>query len=163
MQQNNASGADTPQILREERNSAETAVALPSLSLDRTELIRAAQEVRQNAYAPYSNYSVGAAVRTIDGRVFVGCNVENASFGLTVCAERNAIFAAVAAGAREIVAVAVVTGDGGSPCGACRQVLAEFRPQSGDPLEIITTDVTGAVVMESAISALLPFAFDLPS
>lgn len=91
-------------------------------------LLRAAAEVRQHAYAKASSFAVGAAVLSDDGRVFVGCNVENASYGLTICAERNAIGAAVAAGARSVRAVAVVTSTNppARPCGACRQVLAEF-------------------------------------
>ena len=92
-------------------------------------LIAKAVEVRRKAHAPYSKYLVGAALLAKDGRVFVGCNVENASYGLTCCAERNAVFAAVAAGAKKFVAVAVVTANGGSPCGACRQVLREFGPK----------------------------------
>ena len=92
------------------------------------ELRAAARAASRNAHCPYSRFPVGAAVRTVDGRVFRGCNVENASFGLTICAERNAIFQAVAAGARDIVAVAVYTSTAQpvSPCGACRQVCAEF-------------------------------------
>ena len=92
-------------------------------------LVEAAWKVREAAYAPYSNFAVGAALLTADGRVFTGCNVENISYGLTNCAERVAIGAAVAAGVREFLAVAVVadTGVPISPCGACRQVLAEFR------------------------------------
>ncbi|MGZ6228788.1 MAG: cytidine deaminase [Candidatus Binataceae bacterium] len=91
-------------------------------------LIAAAKAASSNAYCPYSRFSVGAAVRAADGRVFAGCNVENASYGLTICAERNAICQAVAAGVREIVAVAVYTPtpDVTTPCGACRQVIAEF-------------------------------------
>ncbi|MEY3894950.1 MAG: hypothetical protein RLZZ214_469 [Verrucomicrobiota bacterium] len=99
------------------------------------ELVGAAWQVRDKAYAPYSKFSVGAALLAADGRIFVGCNVENISFGLTNCAERVAIGAAVAAGVREFAAVAVVadTGVPVSPCGACRQVLAEF----GVPLVIL--------------------------
>ena len=91
-------------------------------------LVDAAWKVRELAYAPYSNFAVGAALLAADGRVFTGCNVENISYGLTNCAERVAIGAAVAAGVREFLAVAVVadTGVPISPCGACRQVLAEF-------------------------------------
>ena len=92
-------------------------------------LVDAAWKVRESAYAPYSNFAVGAALLAADGRVFTGCNVENISYGLTNCAERVAIGAAVAAGVREFLAVAVVadTGVPISPCGACRQVLAEFQ------------------------------------
>lgn len=91
-------------------------------------LVEAAWQVRDRAYAPYSNFHVGAALLAADGRIFAGCNVENISYGLTNCAERVAIGAAVAAGVREFLAVAVVadTGVPISPCGACRQVLAEF-------------------------------------
>ena len=88
-------------------------------------LIEAAIAARLQAYAPYSGFFVGAAVLA-GGRIFSGCNVENASYGLTCCAERTAVFAAVAAGAKEFAAIAIVTSNGGSPCGACRQVLREF-------------------------------------
>lgn len=96
--------------------------------MDWDALVAAAWKVREAAYAPYSNFAVGAALLASDGRVFTGCNVENISYGLTNCAERVAIGAAVAAGVREFLAVAVVadTGVPISPCGACRQVLAEF-------------------------------------
>jgi cytidine deaminase len=96
----------------------------------RDRLLASAREVMAHAYAPYSNFQVGAAILTADGKVFTGCNVENASYGLTICAERNAIFAAVAAtkGKPVIAAVAVATNPevACSPCGACRQVIAEF-------------------------------------
>jgi len=96
--------------------------------MDWDSLVNAAWEARERAYAPYSNFPVGAAVLAADGRIFAGCNVENLSYGLTQCAERVAVGMAVAAGAREMVAVAVVadTRVPISPCGACRQVLAEF-------------------------------------
>jgi len=92
------------------------------------ELLEAAARAAQNAHAPYSDYKVGAALLCADGDVFTGCNVENASYGLTNCAERTAVFTAVAAGRKEFIAMAVVA-DGENlpyPCGACRQVLAEF-------------------------------------
>ena len=96
--------------------------------MDWDSLLIAAWDVRERAYAPYSKFPVGAAVLAADGRIFAGCNVENLSYGLTQCAERVAVGMAVAAGARDLVAVAVVadTRVAISPCGACRQVLAEF-------------------------------------
>lgn len=105
------------------------------MRMDLEKLVESAWIAREMAYAPYSNFAVGASLLASDGRVFSGCNVENISFGLTNCAERVAIGAAVAAGAREFLAVAVVaeTGVPISPCGACRQVLAEF----GVPLVIL--------------------------
>src|SRR5262245_20426069 len=93
-----------------------------------TALINAAQAARRHAYEPYSGFAVGAAVQTASGHVFAGCNVENASYGLTICAERAAVCAAIAAGHKQLTAVAVVTSGGHAPCGACRQVLAEFGP-----------------------------------
>lgn len=94
------------------------------------ELITDAINAASRAYAPYSRFHVGAALVAADGRVFTGCNVENISFGLTICAERNAVFAAVAAGCREFSKIIIVadTEEPASPCGACRQVLAEFNP-----------------------------------
>ncbi len=94
------------------------------------ELVRAARAAQQHAYAPASRFRVGAAVLSDDGRVFAGCNVENASYGLTICAERSAVCGAVGTGVRAIRAVVVVTDlvDPARPCGACRQVLAEFGP-----------------------------------
>ncbi|MCX7918457.1 MAG: cytidine deaminase [bacterium] len=91
-------------------------------------LIHAAQQVRKNAYAPYSQFNVGAALVTSSGKIYTGCNVENASFGLTICAERNAIAAAVANGEKKITAIAIVadTEELTPPCGACRQVIYEF-------------------------------------
>jgi cytidine deaminase len=92
-------------------------------------LVEQALQVRQRAYAPYSHYLVGAAVLTVAGEVIVGCNVENASYGGTICAERVALTAAIAQGKRDFVALAVATRNGGSPCGLCRQVMAELGPQ----------------------------------
>jgi cytidine deaminase len=97
------------------------------VSADR-ELEKAARHVRKNAHAPYSRFKVGAAVRAASGRIYLGVNVENASFGLTVCAERNAIAAAITAGEKKIRAIAIATATGAAPCGACRQVLSEFAP-----------------------------------
>jgi cytidine deaminase len=125
------------------------------------DLVQRAKEVRQRAYAPHSNYLVGAAIATKSGAVFTGCNVENASFGATICAERGAIMQMVAAGEREPIACAVVTEDGGSPCGICRQVLAEFARDM--PIALVAAgkgdhDETGLVVR---LAELLPFAFEL--
>ena len=101
--------------------------------IDREALMKLALQVRQNAYAPYSNYQVGAAVLAADGRVFTGCNIENASYGATICAERTAIFKAVSEGVRRISAIAIAGGLSGCepsdyafPCGICRQVMKEF-------------------------------------
>lgn len=119
-------------------------------------LVSAAKDVRTRAHAPYSGYMVGAAVLTTDGRVFTGCNVENASYGLSVCAERHAVAAAVAAGCRDLAGVAVVTQSDppAAPCGACRQVLAEF----GD-FPVILAGLDG-VRESTTVRALLPLAFD---
>ena len=94
-------------------------------------LVVLAKEAMKNAYAPYSHFQVGAALLAKDGRVFTGCNVENASYGATNCAERTAVFKAVSEGCREFDAIAIVasSGDFISPCGICRQVLAEFMPE----------------------------------
>jgi len=118
-------------------------------------LIDAARAVRQQAYAPYSRFQVGAAVEAIDGRVFTGCNVENASYGLTLCAERAAIAAAVAAGAREFRRVAVATDSDppAPPCGACRQVLAEFA------MDADVVSVGPVQRAEWKVRDLLPSAF----
>ena len=118
-------------------------------------LVIAASAARENAHAPYSNFTVGAAVLGADGRVHVGCNVENASYGLSVCAERHAIAAAVAAGEERIQALAVVTelDPPASPCGACRQVLVEF----GD-FPVILANPAGERLL-TAVSDLLPDAF----
>src|SRR6185436_5256990 len=91
----------------------------------RETLIQAAVEARQRAYAPYSKFLVGAAILAADGSIYTGCNVENSSYGLTICAERATVFAAVAAGQKQFQMLAIATAGGGTPCGACRQVLAE--------------------------------------
>lgn len=121
-------------------------------------LVEAARRARLNAYAPYSRYRVGAAVLADDGRVFTGCNVENSSFGLTVCAERNAVAAAVAAATRPL-AVAVVTASGDvAPCGACRQVLAEFSAV----MPVFLAGPEGVTMRRSRLDELLPGAFVFP-
>ncbi|MEW5985582.1 MAG: cytidine deaminase [Chloroflexota bacterium] len=117
-------------------------------------LLAAACAARQRAYAPYSHYRVGAAVLADDGRLYTGVNVENASYSLTICAERAAVFQAVAAGARRILAVAVCTENGGSPCGACRQVLSEFA----DDAPVWLSDAQGHV-RQTTLYELLPDRF----
>jgi cytidine deaminase len=117
-------------------------------------LAGAAATMRERAYAPYSHFTVGAALLAADGTVYSGCNVENASFGLTICAERNAVVHAVASGSREFVAIAVATENGVAPCGACRQVLAEFNPR----LPVLLLDAAGNR-QELNLSQLLPHAF----
>jgi cytidine deaminase len=118
-------------------------------------LLASAREAREKAYAPYSRFSVGAALRGKSGRVYRGCNVENLSFGLTCCAERNAVFAAVAEGEREFEAIAIVADskEPVTPCGACRQVLAEF----GLDLEVCSGNLEGATYTAS-LRELLPRA-----
>jgi cytidine deaminase len=129
------------------------------LSAQELELVEAARAARANAYAPYSRYAVGAAVRTTDGRIFTGCNIENASYGLSICAERVALFSAVAQGAHAIEAVAIITQEGATPCGACRQVLMEFAPYPDTCWVILATPET--VVARHTLAELLPRAFRL--
>ncbi len=119
-------------------------------------LVAAALEAQGRAYAPYSQFRVGAALLTSDGRVISGCNVENASYGLTVCAERVAVGAAVAAGIQRFAALAVAASGAVTPCGACRQVLAEFAPNL--PILLVDSDQPGRLV-ETNLGVLLPAAF----
>jgi cytidine deaminase len=123
------------------------------------ELLAAARQAREKAYAPYSNFRVGAAVLGSDGRIFSGCNVENDSLGLTCCAERNAIFSMVAAGEREIKEILVIgeTEEFLPPCGACRQVIAEFASPSA---VVHMCNHTGAC-RDITVSELVPFIFRL--
>jgi len=122
---------------------------------ERRSLIDLANEARRRAYAPYSNYTVGAALRTRSGRLFTGCNVENAAFPTSMCAERVAIFKAVSEGEKEFEVIAVTTPNGGSPCGGCRQVMAEF----GLDTLVLIADGKGRLVQETTVSGLLPGAF----
>jgi cytidine deaminase len=122
---------------------------------ERRQLAAAAGAARGNAYAPYSHYAVGAAIRTAGGKVYTGANVENASYPVGLCAERVALFSAAAAGERAFRAIAVVTQDGAAPCGACRQALAEF----GLELEVIMADEKGGIREVSTLDLLLPSAF----
>lgn len=121
------------------------------------ELYKAAVEARENSYSPYSHFAVGAAVRTADGKIYKGCNIENGSYGLTVCAERNAIFAAIGASERNLAELCVVADTSGpvSPCGACRQVMSEFKIN-----RIILTNLKGDV-KEMSLEEILPYGFEL--
>ena len=123
-------------------------------------LERAARAAAANAHCPYSRFAVGAAVLTTDGAIAAGCNVENASFGLTICAERNAIFRAVGDGAKAIVAVAIYTPTTtpAMPCGACRQVIAEFGRDA-----VVRSVCDGPVHVQYTLAELLPSAFTLPT
>ena len=131
--------------------------------MDNHQLIKAALKAREHAYAPYSNFAVGAAVLTKDGQVYTGCNIENASYGATNCAERTAIFKAVSDGACEFVKVAIVGGKVGEeiteyayPCGVCRQVMAEFS----NPAELkVVVAKSEEEYLEKTLEELLPNSF----
>jgi cytidine deaminase len=122
---------------------------------ERQSLIDLANEARRRAYVPYSNYPVGAALRTKSGKLFTGVNVENAAYPTTMCAERTAVFKAVSEGEREFEVIAVVTDNGGSPCGSCRQVLAEF----GLDTVVLIANGDGKLTEETTVNDLLPGAF----
>ena len=129
-------------------------------TFDREELVERAREVRARAYAPYSHYCVGAALLGASGEIYTGCNVENAVYPLTICAERSAVVKAVSEGERAFMALAVVTENGGAPCGACRQTLREFGPD----ISVLIADTSGAY-RETTVGELLPDSFsavDLP-
>lgn len=121
----------------------------------RTALLQAAKEAQERSYSPYSEYAVGAALLAADGAVYKGANIENAVYPLSLCAERVAIFKAVSEGQHDFEAIAVVTRDGGSPCGACRQVMAELAPNA----VVLIADQNGNVVQETSVAELLPGAF----
>ena len=121
---------------------------------DVQELVGVALAARDLAYAPYSNYPVGAALLTEDGEIFTGCNIENAVYPATCCAEQVAIFKAISEGHRQFQAIAVVTKDGGSPCGVCRQVMREFAPE----MAVFIADAEG-IVRETSVAELLPDSF----
>lgn len=139
---------------------------MKNLSLTKQEislLLDAAQQTRLMSYSPYSKFKVGAAVLTKEGKIFTGTNVENASYGLTVCAERNAIFSAVGAGYRRFKALALITQKipgvaFGSPCGACRQVMSEFMAPN-TPILIAVLNGTKRTVYIKQLGELMPFAF----
>jgi cytidine deaminase len=124
------------------------------MTMDDQELVRLAQQARRNAYAPYSHYDVGAALLTASGQVFTGCNVENAAYPMAICAERTAVVKAVSEGEREFVAIAIATRNGGSPCGACRQVMREFAPH----MRVLLVNDAGDV-RHYTLDQLLPDSF----
>ncbi len=121
------------------------------------ELIEAAKKAREYAYTPYSGFDVGAAIRTKDGKIYTGCNIENSSFGATNCAERTALFKAISEGEKEFETIAVVSSanDVTYPCGICRQVMAEHMPDA----TIVYEDSEGRLV-ESSVKEVLPYMFD---
>ena len=123
------------------------------------ELINRAVEASKKAYSPYSNFSVGACILADSGKVYDGCNFENASFGLTICAERNAVGSAIVAGERKLKAIAIYSPNAEycQPCGACRQVLYEFKSDEG--LDVVTTGKDGLKIIP--ITELLPEGFNL--
>ncbi len=123
---------------------------------DLEKLWEAAREARKDAYAPYSHYAVGAAVQTKSGKVYTGCNIENSAYPTSICAERVAIFKAVADGERDLVALAVVTSNGGSPCGSCRQVFSEF---AADDAVILLADARGNRRKRFTMAEILPDRF----
>jgi len=118
-------------------------------------LIQSAIDIRARAYAPYSDYPVGAALLVESGEIFTGVNVENAAYPVTMCAERVAVFKAISAGEKNFKMIAVVTDNGGSPCGSCRQVLAEF----GLDTVVLIADHEGNLMNRTTVSDLLPDAF----
>jgi cytidine deaminase len=121
----------------------------------RQALIEQAVSVRQRAYAPYSKYQVGAALLTKSGKMFLGVNIENAAYPTSMCAERVAVYKAVSEGEMTFTAIAVATENGGTPCGSCRQVLAEF----GLDTAVLIVDAAGQITMESTVAGLLPGSF----
>jgi cytidine deaminase len=123
-------------------------------NIDREKLVKAARQARLQAYAPYSHYQVGAALLTSSGAIFTGCNVENAAYPACICAERVAVTKSVSEGERNFVAIAVVTSNGGTPCGVCRQVLNEFSP---DMLVIVADPEQ--IIAEYTVVDLLPEGF----
>jgi len=128
------------------------------MSMTPKALMAEAVKARKRAYAPYSRFAVGAALLTKEGSVYLGCNVENASYGLTICAERNAVWKAVSEGVTEFVAIAVTARDGrgAPPCGSCRQVLHEFAPNA----LVYWRDARGRI-LKRKLTELLPSAFNL--
>jgi cytidine deaminase len=122
---------------------------------EKQSLVDLANTARQHAYVPYSKYPVGSSLRTRSGRIFTGVNVENAAYPQTMCAERVAIFKAVSEGEKEFDVITVVTNNGGSPCGGCRQVMAEF----GLDTVVLLANGGGHILKETTVRELLPEAF----
>jgi len=131
-------------------------LSLEGLSQEWKDLLDAARQARENSYSPYSKFSVGAAVRASSGRIYTGCNIENAAYGLTVCAERVAIWKAVSEGEREFTGLAVVTDSRSTPCGSCRQVMREFV----DDLPVLIGDLSDEAFL-TRLGELLPHAFSM--
>jgi cytidine deaminase len=123
------------------------------------DLIARARQAGEQAYVPYSHYPVGAALLTGDGRIFTGCNIENASYPACICAERVALVKAVSEGVRAFQALAVTTRDGGTPCGVCRQMLSEF----GVDFAVVIADADGRITFEGTLADLLPHNFSASS
>ena len=121
----------------------------------RNELIERAINTRSFSYSPYSHYAVGAALLTESGKIYTGINIENSAYPTSICAERVAIFKAVSEGERTFTAIAIATDNGGSPCGSCRQVMAEFSLQ----MQVIVVDDSGRVHLDAPLEELLPHAF----
>ncbi len=121
----------------------------------RNELIERALNTRSFSYSPYSHYAVGAALLTESGKIYTGVNIENSAYPTSICAERVAIFKAVSEGERSFTAIAIATDNGGSPCGSCRQVMAEFSLQ----MQVIVVDDSGRVHLDAPLEELLPHAF----
>ncbi len=126
-----------------------------SAGLDGEQLVQAAIRAAGNAWAPYSRFPVGAALLAVDGRIFSGCNVENAAYPASICAERTALVKAVSEGVRSFRAIAVVTRSGGSPCGHCRQMLYEFAPE----MRVLVATLAGEICYEVGLDELLPHGF----
>lgn len=144
-----------PAVPPHEQGRKQTVMTLPGPGAEAA-LVEAAGRAACAAYAPYSGFKVGAALLAGDGQIVTGCNVENASFGLTICAERAVVCRAVADGLRDFAALAVCAPGGAPPCGACRQVLHEFSPV----LRVVLCSADGDILARHNLSALLPHSFD---
>ncbi|RZF43402.1 hypothetical protein LSTR_LSTR001663 [Laodelphax striatellus] len=146
-------------------NNSENIVEFSSICHEEKELIRASVDARKNSYSPFSNFAVGAALKCEDGTIITGCNVENSSYGLSICAERSAIVKAVSDGYRKFTSIAVcaspVNDISTAPCGACRQFISEFSTKKDIIIYLTGPDMKKIVV--TSIRELLPFSFHLNS